>query len=1057
MTPPDSILKLCQTFVLHREHYRSGQYNETELRREFLDPFFKALGWDVDNEHGYADAYKDIIHEDAIRMGTTLKAPDYCFRIGGTRKFFVEAKKPSVNIEADIAPAYQLRRYGWSAKLPLCILSDFEEFAVYDTRVKPEKSDRPSKARTLYITCDQYADRWEEIAAVFSRDAVLKGSFDKYAETSKQKRGTGTVDEAFLQEIERWRDLLARHLALRNDTLSVRDLNYAVQKTIDRIIFLRICEDRGTEDYGRLQALLNGARTYPRLVEMFRRADDRYNSGLFHFGDERGRAGEPDTLTPDLAIDDAVLKEILATLYYPESPYEFSVLPADILGQVYEQFLGKTIRLTAGHQAKVEEKPEVRKAGGVYYTPSYIVDYIVRNTLGRLLDGDDPAKPVPISTAKATDLKLLDPACGSGSFLIVAYQYLLDWHLRQYTADAATGAFDANKARKNAVGKAPRVYQASGDVWRLTTAERKRILLNNVHGVDIDSQAVEVTKLSLLLKVLEGETQQQLQRDFISERQRILPDLDNNIKCGNSLIGPEIYRQQQLTLLAEEDRYRINVFDWRQTFPQVFGRNDAGFDAIVGNPPYIRIQVMKAWAPVEVEQYKTLYRSASAGNYDIYVVFVERAIQLLRSTGGLGYILPHKFFNAKYGRALREIIAEGRHLRHFVHFGDQQVFAGATTYTALLFLDKANVENCDYRFVNRLDDWRAELDVERNQGSRREIPRRLATGAVEEAAAVYRVRRERRDGATTIGQIPNRLLSGEPWSFVTGRSGKTLERLQKLKAKLGDVADIFVGLQTSADSVFVVPCNTMIERGLTRPFLLTGRLCAFATPELSARIVFPYDMVDGKAVLMSAETIEREFPAGWAYLCEHREELRNRENGKWRHDHWYAFGRSQNLTQMDAPKLIIQVTAQRPTVMLDESGLHMTGGGSGPFYGIRPKDAAFPMKYLLALLNSTLFGTVIKAQSTNLRGGYIKYSKQYIETVPVIPPEEAGTGNVAAVIALVDQLIALRQQRSSPKSPDETENCRRQATALTVALDALVYQLYDLTPEEIAGVEETHA
>jgi hypothetical protein len=160
---------------------------------------------------------------------------------------------------------------------------------------------------------------------------------------------------------------------------------------------------------------------------------------------------------------------------------------------------------------------------------------------------------------------------------------------------------------------------------------------------------------------------------------------------------------------------------------------------------------------------------------------------------------------------------------------------------------------------------------------------------------------------------------------------------------------------------------------------------------------------------------------------------------------------------MDAPKLIIQVTAQRPTVMLDESGLHMTGGGSGPFYGIRPKDAAFPMKYLLALLNSTLFGTVIKAQSTNLRGGYIKYSKQYIETVPVIPPEEAGTGNVAAVIALVDQLIALRQQRSSPKSPDETENCRRQATALTVALDALVYQLYDLTPEEIAGVEETHA
>ncbi len=375
MAPPEVISKLCDTFARHRDHYRSAHYNETELRREFLDPFFKALGWDVDNERGYADAYKDVIHEDSIRMGGLVKAPDYCFRIGGTRKFFVEAKKPAVSIEADSAPAFQLRRYGWSAKLPLSILSDFEEFAVYDTRIRPQKGDRPSAARTLYVTCDHYAERWDEIAAIFSRDAVLTGSFDKYAETSKQKRGTGAVDDAFLAEIERWRDVLARHLALRNPALSVRDLNYAVQKTIDRIIFLRICEDRGTEDYGRLQALLNGPRVYQRLMDLFRQADDRYNSGLFHFESERerDRGGAPDTLTPHLDVDDKVLKEILGCLYYPESPYAFSVLPADILGQVYEQFLGKTIRLTAGHQAKIEEKPEVRKAGGVYYTPGYIV------------------------------------------------------------------------------------------------------------------------------------------------------------------------------------------------------------------------------------------------------------------------------------------------------------------------------------------------------------------------------------------------------------------------------------------------------------------------------------------------------------------------------------------------------------------------------------------------------------------------------------------------------------------------------------------------------------
>ncbi|QOJ07846.1 MAG: Eco57I restriction-modification methylase domain-containing protein [Planctomycetia bacterium] len=386
MTVPQEILGLIERFDNNREAYRSGTYNETQLRREFIDPFFKILGWDVDNEKGYAEAYKDVIHEDSIKVGGMTKAPDYCFRIGGVRKFFVEAKKPAVNLKDDVDSAFQLRRYAWSAKLPLSILTDFEEFVVYDCRVKPDKLDKPSTARILYLNYTSYAQRWDEIASIFSRDAVLKGAFDKYAETSKAKRGTAEVDTAFLKEIESWRDILARNLALRNPDLSQHDLNFAIQRTIDRIIFLRICEDRGIEKYGRLMALQNGDRVYARLCEIFHRADERYNSGLFHFQKEKGRSESPDTLTLSLAIDDGVLKDIIKNLYYPDSPYEFSVLSADILGQVYEQFLGKVIRLTAGHRAVVEDKPEVKKAGGVYYTPTYIVDYIVKNTVGKLLE-----------------------------------------------------------------------------------------------------------------------------------------------------------------------------------------------------------------------------------------------------------------------------------------------------------------------------------------------------------------------------------------------------------------------------------------------------------------------------------------------------------------------------------------------------------------------------------------------------------------------------------------------------------------------------------------------
>jgi len=421
-------------------------------------------------------------------------------------------------------------------------------------------------------------------------------------------------------------------------------LNYAVQKTIDRVIFLRICEDRGTEDYGRLSKLQDGTNTYSRLLDEFRRADDRYNSGLFHFRAEKGRTNAPDTLTPSLSLDHKVIKDIVKHLYYPDSPYEFSVLPADILGQVYERFLGKTIRLTSGHQAKIEEKPEVRKAGGVYYTPKYIVDYIVENTLGRLLNGPDPENPKPIPVSHAEKIKVIDPACGSGSFLIEAYQYLLDWHRDQYSLDPETLEEDEGKIKRHSAGKSPKIYQAKGGEWKLTTTERKRILLNNIHGVDIDPQAVEVTKLSLLLKVLEGETQQTLQHDFVKERQRILPDLGHNIRCGNSLIGSDYYDQIDLLELDNETRHRINIFDWETAFPDVF--DSGGFSCVIGNPPYDVLEKDRnksSWPHSYLSDYARnaeSLRGALGGKLNLYRFFLIRSNQLLRVGGRIGMIVP---------------------------------------------------------------------------------------------------------------------------------------------------------------------------------------------------------------------------------------------------------------------------------------------------------------------------------------------------------------------------------------------------------------------------------
>jgi hypothetical protein len=633
VSAPQKLIELVATFQEHYQLYRGSKFNEAQARIQFINPLFELLGWDLGNAQGNHEAFKDVVHEDAVKIGAHWKAPDYSFRIGGVRKFFLEAKKPAVNIRDDVGPAYQLRRYGWSAKLPISILTDFEEIAVYDCRAQPNKDDNASTARLLYMRFEDYVERWDELAGLFSKSAVGSGSLDKLAAEAKRKRGSATVDEAFLTEIESWREQLAHNLARRNPALTVRELNTAVQRTIDRIVFLRMAEDRGIETYGRLAELIKQKDIYSQLAQMFRQADGRYNSGLFHFKKGDGSSNTIDMFTLSLKVDDIVLKSILKSLYYPESPYEFSVMPADILGQVYEQFLGKVIRLTS-KGAVVEEKPEVKKAGGVYYTPSHIVEHIVEETLGRSLEKKSPATASGTGT-KSHPLRVLDPACGSGSFLIAAYQHLLDWYLAQYVA---------SNPQSHSKGKSPRLYRSGAGGWRLTIEERRRILLNHIYGVDIDSQAVEVTKLSLLLKVLEGESGDSIANQMDMFNTRALPDLDRNIKCGNSLISLDFYSVYSPSLFSFDDRLDVNAFDWDEELFQPLGGK---FDIVIGNPPYLYS------AGKDFPEYFSSAYSALQYQTDFYQLFVERSYDLIGENGVISFIIPDSWMNGDYFSNLR--------------------------------------------------------------------------------------------------------------------------------------------------------------------------------------------------------------------------------------------------------------------------------------------------------------------------------------------------------------------------------------------------------------------
>lgn len=665
------IAELVAKFDNNKDFYTSNSFKEEEAKIEFINPMFEALGWDIHNKQNLGPSFKEVIFEESLSIGKETKAPDYSFRLGGQLIYYLEAKKPSVNIKDDKSPAYQARRYGWSAKIPIVILTDFEEFAVYETTSKPQQRDRASAHRVLYYTLDEYLDKWEEIYSLFSKDAVQKELFRKFAEdnTAKTKKGTQSIDTEFLKDIEKWRLLLARNIALRNKELTLEELNLAVQLIIDRIVFFRMAEDRGIERYQTLYKLTKSENIYEQLCEVFKRADLKYNSGLFHFSFTPDYSEFVDNITLHLNIDDGIFKQIFRDLYYPYSPYEFSVINPEILGSIYENFLGSQIRLTPSHQAKVELKPEIQKAGGVYYTPQYIADYIVDNTVGKLIEGKTPNQ--------ISEMKILDPACGSGSFLLRAYQKLLDYHLEYYLS----------------LKKAPKevYYIGKDNVPRLTIREKKRILTNNIFGVDIDVNAVEVTKLSLLLKVLEDENKDVLEQQQKLFQEKVLPNLSYNIKCGNSLIGTDILEQEDLTM---DEISKINPFDWEDEFRDIF--NNGGFDVVIGNPPYGYHEIH---SEISKKYLKKKFKS-SKGSFEHYFLFYEASLNLLKDNGIHGFIVPVTWISIPSAKSLRKYVLENFALLELNWF-NYFVFKNAKVNTLISFIKKAKQYNTNVKIFDK--------------------------------------------------------------------------------------------------------------------------------------------------------------------------------------------------------------------------------------------------------------------------------------------------------------------------------------------------------------------
>ena len=1039
------IAELVKQFKEGEAFYLSKDFVESEVRSKFIDPFLECLKWDVKNEKGARPDKREVITEDRIVVDGKTKHPDYTLCCAGVKKLYVEAKQPSVDLKTNPEPALQVRRYAYTAKMPIAILTDFQELAIYDTRIKPTEKDTAATARIEYLTYEQYEEKFEELYRHISWDAVDLGHFDSYYEGAKEKRGTATVDEDILEMIERWRVLLAEDIALHNEEMNETALTSCVQKLIDRILFLRIAEDKEIEPPKTLLKICgclrcyrdknNTQRTastppfifasvpsshstyfqnniiyttkdnavYSALKSLFLEADSRFNAGLF----------KNDDALNSLQILDKTLTTIITELYYPASQYEFSVLPVEILGSIYERFLGKVIRFKRrtknGHSVEIIEKLEVQKAGGVYYTPSYIVDYIVRQTIGKKIEKATPEK--------VSSLKICDPSCGSGSFLVGAYQYLLDWHFDYYYAEERR----VSSEKKGLIYKDARTHE-----YKLSIEEKRRILLNNIYGVDIDGQAVEVTKLSLFLKLLENEGKA-LSKDGqaslfrASEIKKILPELKGNIKCGNSLIGSDYYDDKNLSLLEITEQRRVNAFDWETEFKCIF--EAGGFDCVIGNPPYLRVQGLHENYKEEVKFYEEKYKSAT-GRFDFYVLFMERGFKLLNNDGLLSFILPHKFINSDFGVGVREWIYKNKALNFIAHFDSASVFAKAKVYTCIIGLSHNNRE---FKFGKTKPTDLSSIEFE---------------------------------------SFPIENLSNtERWSFQSYKKTQIIEKLKFQALRLKDIVQYCSqGTVSMGDDIYIMNGHfegeyfigfserlkkeVKLEKEIMKPLLKGTDVKRYKKAQNSCYLIYPHHLVEDKTQSYELAQMKTMFPLCFEYLSNFKKELiLKKERYKTNPTYWYALHCSRQITMFEEEKIVTPEISLGCNMSYDKEKLYHN---TKCYTIILKKEEKHNTLAYLAILNSTLMWFFLKETGYVLRGGFFCFKTKYLEPFPIPKLSEEKS---KILTELVSQMLEAHNQLELAKFENDKKFLTQRIEILDKQINTIVYALYGLSEEEIKIVE----
>jgi len=962
-------------------------YNEANTKDGFIRPLFEALGWDFSN-------LDEVEGEKTITPGRV----DYLVKVNGVSKFCLEVKALHVDIN-DERWIRQAITYAYYKGVTWAVLTNFRALRAFNAQ---RETRDIRQIAFLSLACEDYLTDFHRLW-LLSREAVASGDLDKEAVAYGRLPPRLPVEKRLYDKLTGWRETLFNEVYLHYKDVGFTwsQVDQWIQQLLNRLIFIRTAEDRGLIDKTLLATLHqwqgSGGKgdLMDRLRDIFHEFAQLYDSELF-----------PQIMDPWDSVsvyNSGALADIVQGLY--EVPggladWDFATIGSDVLGTVYEQYLGYVparVKVEAKEAQQrlfpaephigLSAKKEKRKGEGIYYTPRWVVDYIVKQTVGRYIEEH--------SHNDILNIRILDPACGSGSFLTRAYEELLNYHARQQ-------------------GKSPA---------ELDQSERTRILLRNIYGVDLDQQAVEIARLSLLLCSLSG--------------QETLPSLANNIRRGNSLISGA---DEELRPYFGDEWEEKHRFNWKEEFPQIMA--DGGFDVVIGNPPYVRIQTLPR---EDADYYRDKYESAF-GSFDIYVLFLEKGTKLLKPGGRLGFITSGKFLKAKYGKRIQQLLRENCVVENIVDLSAQQVFADATTYPAIVVLRKG--------IGDELLRYTA-------------VPRDLLISGTTQPVDL---------AALPAVQASQEAVVKGVWPPISAVGDSLLEKLSADAVPLGEIADrIFQGLITSADKVYILEKRGEPKEGVVKVYsraleqeyelesallkpLLTGKnVSRYYSVEPRQLLLFPYHISQGKASLIDESVFASQYPNAWEYLNRNREILEQREGGKFRGRGWYAFGRTQNLALHDRRKMAIPRLVKRLAAVYDQTGnFYLDNVDVGGLILKEGSDAHY--LYILGLLNSLLLNFYFQRISLTFRGGFYSANRQFLEPLPIRRidfenPEEKKMHD--KLVALVERMLELNK-RLAPicNTPcNERDELEREIERTDRQIDNLVYDLYGLTEEERRIVE----